>query len=280
MDGQAIFAQDPERYYPKFLENSIRPDGRKLIEARKPQGRRNVISRMDGSATASLGKTMAVCAIRGEIGTPEDGRDGKGRITVNVTVTPGCGLHVKDADMITFDLSTRIQQLIEDPKVIDTSNLLIKTKEAFWIIRIDIVFISLDGNSLDAAMLATLLALKHTTLPALDKEKTISGHRYVISTSSTPSVEAQKIQLLNFPITVTLGFLGKYWVCDPTSQEESVMDANATITTLGGTHTNCILYGACNLPAAGNIIVSDASSDLRRSVAKIIKKWSKWLEDI
>merc|ERR1719264_2006373 len=108
-------------------------------------------------------------------------------------------------------------------------------------------------------MLAALLALRHTTLPALEKEKTTSGTRYVISSSSSPIIKAQKIQLLHYPLTVTLGFLGKYWICDPTLQEESVMEAHATITTVGGTHTNCTLYGACNLPAAGNIIVTDAS---------------------
>jgi len=277
MDGETLLAQDPEKYYPRFLEKNIRPDGRKLKEARSPVGRFDVITRSDGSASVSLGSTMVICATRGEIGIPEEGFDGKGRLTVNVTVAPGCGIHVRDGDSITFDLAQRLQKLLEDPKVLDTSTLLIRAKEAYWEVKLDLVLVSLDGNSLDASMLCALLALRHTTLPALDEDKKAEfngeSSRYVLSSASNPDITARRIILQHLPITVSMGCINSHWIVDPNLQEEGILDTQATITCIGG-HLNFDLRGQCQ----GTDLLTDDRSLLLEYSSNVSKQWAQWLE--
>eukprot|EP00397_Hematodinium_sp_SG-2012_P058469 GEMP01073985.1.p1 GENE.GEMP01073985.1~~GEMP01073985.1.p1 ORF type:complete len:278 (+),score=67.00 GEMP01073985.1:34-834(+) len=264
MDGEVLFAVQPEQYYAQFLAKEIRPDGRGLREARMPQGRVNVITRSDGSASVSLGNTMAVCATRGEIRTQDEVDASRGRVTISVMVSPGCGMHVRDGDALSFDLTPRIQKLIDDPKVIDLSSLVIKENEASWEINVDIVLISLDGNAMDAAMLCALLALRTTTLPALDLSTEKGNTRYEISTAAKPAVEARRVALRRLPITVSLGFLHSTWIVDPTLVEENIIQSHATLTLVNGQY-NWEQRGVCH----------DAPTELASAVSV---KWAKWLE--
>ncbi|TQV92131.1 ribosomal protein S5 domain 2-type fold domain-containing protein [Cordyceps javanica] len=104
---------------------------------------------------------------------------------------------------------------------------------AYWVLYIDIFFISLDGNQFDAAWAATLAALRDTKLPRArydpDSELVVCSRR-----------DPKPLSINGFPIACTAAVFtgketdrpteGKYWVLvDPDTLEESLCDETLTV---------------------------------------------------
>ncbi len=72
--------------------------------------------------------------------------------------------------------------------------------KAFWVLYIDVLFISLDGNAFDAAWLAVLAALRDTLLPRAwwdaDREMVLC---------SDEAVEARGLQIGDVPVPLSFG---------------------------------------------------------------------------
>lgn len=158
-------------------------------------------------------------------------------------------------------LSTRIYSLLHSSKVINPDNLRIwhtgaaedmtadedrmdddepdavegdRVVAAYWVLYIDIFFISFDGNPFDAAWAATMAALRDTKLPRAwydaDREMIISSRK-----------ESIPLTITNIPIACTAVIFtgketdrpatdGKYWMLvDPDRLEESLCDESVTI---------------------------------------------------
>lgn len=105
---------------------------------------------------------------------------------------------------------------------------------AYWVLYIDIFFISFDGNPFDAAWAATLAALRDTKLP----QGRFDPDRELIVCSRT--AEPRSLTLRGNPIACTaVVFTGKdtdqldegrYWLlADPDTLEESLCDESVTI---------------------------------------------------
>ncbi|KAM0800074.1 ribosomal protein S5 domain 2-type protein [Usnea florida] len=72
--------------------------------------------------------------------------------------------------------------------------------KAFWVLYIDVLFISLDGNAFDAAWLAILAALKDTVLPRAWWD----ADREMVLCSDDP-VEAKRLDIRNLPVPLSFG---------------------------------------------------------------------------
>ncbi|KAM3512254.1 hypothetical protein MY11210_004101 [Beauveria gryllotalpidicola] len=104
---------------------------------------------------------------------------------------------------------------------------------AYWVLYIDIFFISLDGNQLDAAWAATLAALRDTKLPQARYDP---DRELVVCSRKAP----KPLSINGFPIACTAVVFtgketdrpteGKYWVLvDPDTLEESLCDETLTV---------------------------------------------------
>lgn len=104
---------------------------------------------------------------------------------------------------------------------------------AYWVLYIDIFFISFDGNPFDAAWAATVAALRDTKLPQarydLDRELVACSRN-----------QPRSLTLRGMPIACTAAVFtgketdrptdGKYWLLvDPDTLEESLCDESLTI---------------------------------------------------
>ncbi|ETS84965.1 hypothetical protein PFICI_02990 [Pestalotiopsis fici W106-1] len=160
-------------------------------------------------------------------------------------------------------LSTRVYSLLHNSKLIDVSQLRIYSNpeqtdrdqdgrpgeamdadetdefasderivKAYWVLYIDVLFISFDGNPFDAAWAAILAALRDTTLPLAhwdaDREMVLCQQ------------ETSPLSLRGFPVATTAAIFtakerqkkggGKYWtLVDPDRLEESLCDETVTI---------------------------------------------------
>jgi exosome complex component RRP43 len=104
---------------------------------------------------------------------------------------------------------------------------------AYWVLFIDIFFISFDGNPFDAAWAATLAALRDTKLP---QARFDPDRELVLCTRRDP----KPLTLTGNPIACTAVIFtgketdrpseGRYWLlADPDSLEESLCDESVTV---------------------------------------------------
>lgn len=158
-------------------------------------------------------------------------------------------------------LSTRVYSLLHSSKLLDPADLRIWHKRmsdssladddedmeqddavevsedkyvaGYWVLYIDIFFISFDGNPFDAAWAATLAALKDTKLPQARYDP---DREMIVCSRQNP----QQLSIRGMPIACTVTVFtgketdrptdGKYWLLvDPDTLEESLCDESLTI---------------------------------------------------
>lgn len=104
---------------------------------------------------------------------------------------------------------------------------------AYWVLYIDIFFISFDGNPFDAAWAATLAALRDTKLPQARYDP---DRELVVCSRNDP----KPLSVSGLPISCTASVFtgketdrpteGKYWLLvDPDTLEETLCDESVTI---------------------------------------------------
>ena len=86
---------------------------------------------------------------------------------------------------------------------------------------IDICPINDAGNLFDASSLAAMAALKHTVFPSFDGEKV----DYKAKTE-------KKLALEKIPMAVTVIKIGDKFIVDPDTEEEKVVDARLTVSSI------------------------------------------------
>lgn len=72
--------------------------------------------------------------------------------------------------------------------------------KAFWVLYIDVLFISLDGNAFDAAWLAVLAALRNTVVPRAWWD----ADREMVLCSDDP-LEAGRLEIRDLPVPLSFG---------------------------------------------------------------------------
>lgn len=248
-----------------------RSNGRARNESRKPTVNLASLSHAHGSAVVRVGDTTVICGVRGEtILTPnipnyrasntETELKDYDLLVPNIELATGCApqfLPGGPPSTLAQTLSTRIYSLLHSSRIIKPDDLRIwhtplsedfedhmeedgedKSNEnrsvvAYWVLYIDIFFISFDGNPFDAAWAATMAALRNTKLPGarydIDREMVICSHK-----------QARPLNITNIPIACTaVVFTGKetdrptdgrFWLLvDPDRLEESLCDESVTV---------------------------------------------------
>ena len=160
-------------------------------------------------------------------------------------------------------LSTRVYSLLHSSKLVDVERLRIyqddmgeagsgtgdddemqeadqdataqRTVKAYWVLYIDVLFISFDGNPFDTAWAAILAALKDTQLPSAYWD----ADREMVLCKRAPN-EVAPLSLRGLPVACTAAVFtakekqkkggGQYWILmDPDRLEERLCDETVTI---------------------------------------------------
>ncbi|KAI1778982.1 ribosomal protein S5 domain 2-like protein [Hypoxylon cercidicola] len=175
----------------------------------------------------------------------------------NVELATGCApnfLPGVPPTTLAQTLSTRLYSLLHSSKLLDTADLRIyhdmsgememegedaeageavKDVKAYWVLYIDILFVSFDGNPFDVAWAAVLAALRDTKLPRahwdVDQETVLCSRE-----------EPSPLSIRGLPVACTAAvFTAKerqkkgadqYWILvDPDRLEESLCDETVTM---------------------------------------------------
>ncbi|KAI1155408.1 exosome complex exonuclease RRP43 [Nemania diffusa] len=213
-------------------------------------------------------------------------------------------------------LSTRIYSLLHSSRVLDVADLRIYQQDdegddddddmqdvegrqgdvdvparevkAYWVLYIDILFISLDGNPFDAAWAAVLAALRDTRLPRArwdaDREAVLCARREAaaavplslsgLPVACTAAVFTAKERLKQTQGRSAGGSSGPFWMLvDPDRFEESLCDETVTVVVdcsgEGGGETKIL-----GLSKSGGTVVGPEV--MRRFVAVAEGRWQEF----
>jgi exosome complex component RRP42 len=210
-----LLSQSERLYYKSAAENNIRNDGRSRLDHRKYQIDLGVISAAHGSAKVKLGTCDVLVAIKLELGMPDLSQPMQGKLFCNVECSASASQEFegKGAEEFNRELSQIIYQFIDN--TIDKKHLLILEGEQCWFLYIDILVLDYGGSLINTIMLATRSALYDTRIPKVTVLK--ETQEIIISDNLE---EAEKIDISEIPLTVTICIIDKTFLIDPQWEEE------------------------------------------------------------
>ncbi len=208
-------------YIAQLVEKDLRIDGRKLTEYRKPiKVELNISKNAEGSAKVTIGNTEVIAGVKLDVGAPfpDTGDEGNLITSVELLALSSAEFQPGPPDAQTIELARIIDRGVRESNMIDMKKLCIKKDELVWTVFIDIYTINDDGNLIDAAALASVVALKNAVFPKLEKDKV--NHK---------EFTKNKLPIEKIPVTCTLIKINDKILVDPTIDEEKVSDARLSI---------------------------------------------------
>ncbi|CDU22546.1 related to Exosome complex exonuclease RRP43 [Sporisorium scitamineum] len=214
----------PISYLSRFLDASIREDGRALAAFRDATLTLGSISTADGSSFARIGNTSCIAAVKAEVAAPQLSRSREGYLIPNVELPAVCSSKFKpgapgeEAQVLT----SRLLALLNSSNVLNREQLCIQEAKAVWCLYLDISFICFDGNAMDAAVLAAVAALSGTKLPKASYDPDTEQVR---CSSSRTALHLEQLPLASsFSI-----FENQHLLSDPTAFESALSSSHVTI---------------------------------------------------
>ncbi|CAL8144203.1 unnamed protein product [Prunus armeniaca] len=232
------------------IAQDLRSDGRKRLTTRPIYVETGVISQANGSARVRMGATDVIASVKAELGRPNALQPDKGKVVVNVDCSPTAApmFEGRGGEELSAELAVALQRCLLGGKSgsgagIDLSSLVVVEGKICWDLYIDGLVVSSDGNLLDALgaaikyyvakekssgmtyLLKKLMfpkaALSNTGIPKVNVAAGASG-------DEQPEVDVSDEEFLQFdtsrvPVIVTLTKVGRHYIVDATSEEESQM---------------------------------------------------------
>lgn len=211
----------------KLLKQGKRVDGRGLEDYRKDIKIEYGVSskNAEGSAKVKIGNTEVIAGVKMDVSAPYPDVPDKGSISVNVELLPFSSPDFEPGPprIEAIELARAVvDRGIRESDAIEFKKLCIKKGEKAWFILIDVYSYNNDGNLADAIGLAALAALKDAKFPKYDPKTEKIDY----------SEKTKKLVLKELPIPVTVLKIDDNFIIDPSLEEEKVMDARLTVTTI------------------------------------------------
>ena len=207
-----------------LLKTGTRLDGRKLTEYRNPiEVEHGIVKTAEGSARVKVGETEVIVGVKLEVGEPYPDTPNEGTIIVGAELLPLSNpeFELGPPGIQAIELARVVDRGIRESKAIDFKKLCITKGEKIWMVVIDICPINDAGNLFDASSLAALAALKNTVYPKFDGKKVDYKEK-----------TGKKLELEKMPIAVTVIKIGDKFIIDPDIEEERVIDARLTVSSI------------------------------------------------
>ncbi|KAM6441224.1 exosome complex component RRP45 isoform 2-T3 [Liasis olivaceus] len=117
-------------------------------------------------------------------------------------------------------LNRLLERCLRNSKCVDTESLCVVAGEKVWQIRVDLHVLNHNGNIIDAASIAAIVALCHFRRP----DVSVQGEEVTLYTPEER--DPVPLSIHHMPICVSFAFFqqGTYLLVDPSEQEERVMD--------------------------------------------------------
>ncbi|XP_006740462.1 exosome complex component RRP45 [Mirounga angustirostris] len=207
------------RFLLRAIEEKKRLDGRQTYDYRNIK----ISFGTDyGCCIVELGKTRVLGQVSCELVSPKLNRATEGILFFNLELSqmaapafePG-----RQSDLL-VKLNRLLERCLRNSKCIDTESLCVVAGEKVWQIRVDLHLLNHDGNIIDAASIAAIVALCHFRRP----DVSVQGDEVTLYTPEER--DPVPLSIHHMPICVSFAFFqqGTYLLVDPNEREERVMD--------------------------------------------------------
>lgn len=244
------------------LNDGLRTDLRSPCEHREPR----IEVHSDGVVEVSLGSTLVLALVSGELSAPLPERGTEGRLTVVVEVTsmvsPDAESSSRQSESATV-LGRVIERSLKQSHAVDLESLVLQAGRFVWEIRVEVRVLADDGNVAGAASLATLAALLTFRRP----EVTFSAETGRATKHATATREALPLSLHHLPVAVSFALFGAgdqdVIAMDPSATEEEA--AGGALSVFVNAHGE-----VCAIQKIGGCATSAA--ELQRCVRLAVKE--------
>lgn len=221
-DAHSIISKVKQKRISDRLVEDKRLDGRGLLDYRDINLETDVITKAEGSALVSLGKTKVLVGVKIETGTPYSDTPNSGVLTVNVELVPLASPSFEPGppNENSIELARVVDRGLRESKALDVEKLCIMPGKKVLIVFVDVYVLDHDGNLFDASALASIAALTSTKM----KKFKVNEEGEVEFLEGT-----QPLPITNQPIEVTLGKIDDKILVDPSLDEEHALDCQITM---------------------------------------------------
>ncbi|XP_023602947.1 exosome complex component RRP45 isoform X3 [Myotis lucifugus] len=245
------------RFLLRAIEERKRLDGRQTYDYRSI---RISFGTDYGCCVVELGKTRVLGQVSCELVSPKLNRATEGILFFNLELSqmaapafePG-----RQSDLL-VKLNRLLERCLRNSKCIDTESLCVVAGEKVWQIRVDLHLLNHDGNIIDAASIAAIVALCHFRRP----DVSVQGDEVTLYTPEER--DPVPLSIHHMPICVSFAFFqqGTFLLVDPSEREERVMDGLLVIAV--NKHREI-----CTIQSSGGIML------LNEQVSAVVLRCSK-----
>ncbi|KAK9167300.1 hypothetical protein Scep_002491 [Stephania cephalantha] len=216
------------------IDQDLRSDGRKRLTYRPISIETGVIPQANGSARLRMGDTDVIATVKAEIGKPSHLHPNRGKVAIFVDCSAIASpvFEGRGGEELSTELSVALQRCLLGGKSgagagIDLLSLNVMEGKICWDLYIEGLVINADGNLLDALGAAIKAALSNTGIPKVNVAAEFSAEEQ-------PEVDISDEDFLRFdtssvPVIITLTKVGKHYIVDATSEEESHMSSAISV---------------------------------------------------
>lgn len=198
------------------VASNLRLDGRANGDYRELIVEDNVSPSASSAIRVKLGKTEVLCGVHLAVTTPyADGAD-EGTFMTSAELHPMASnqFDLGKPGINAIELGRIVDRGIRESGFIDFKKLCIKEGEKVWQVFVDIIAINDDGNLLDVAGIAALIALGRARMPVYNDETGMVEHDF----TDKPVPLNKDVMSLN----MTFHKIGKSIVADVDKEEEEI----------------------------------------------------------
>lgn len=200
------------------LNSGKRFDNRKFEEYREIVADLNISENAEGSCSVKMGNTEVYAGVKLSVVEPYPDGPNEGTLSVGMEMGPMADDVFQNGPptIEAIEVARVIDRGIRESKLIDFEKLCIKPGEKVWQVSVDLYAVNNDGNLLDAAGLAAIVALANAKLSVYNEEEERVEHE--LSKNPVP------IKKENLAFNITVHKVGDVFLIDPTKEEETLSE--------------------------------------------------------
>jgi exosome complex component RRP43 len=216
----------------RFTRQNVRPDGRSLSQYRiQTVSAENSVA-SGGLAISHIGRTRVMCSIHLERSPPESehrieaklnsNKTGRVRVQVDVGACASGASEHKAARARESAIAAFLTNILVGTEVLDLSQLILADGQVVFVLCIDVMCLSDDGNLYDASLTAVIAALRSSRF--LTQQLTETNTLEIVANSSYWC-----LNMHHHPIALTVGLFEGLFLHDCTRKEEEELDGSLSI---------------------------------------------------
>jgi len=207
----------------EYLNEGKRFDGRKPEEHREIEVELGLSKNAEASCSLKLGKTEVYVGVKLGLAEPYPDSQDEGTFMTSAELSPMASedFELGPPKINSIELARIIDRGIRESGFLDFKKLCIKEGEKVWQVFLDIIAINDDGNLLDAAALASLIALGNAKLPVYNEKEDRIEHEL--------SKEPLPVNKEAMAFNMTFHKIGNEIIVDASKEEEEISEFRLSI---------------------------------------------------